>query len=80
MYLLLQERVTSLSAGACLCVFMDVCVCRSLLGGSVSVALVLSLGSLAGEPCYYQSSVTHRHDQKCIRRHSSFQVFILIEL
>ena len=30
---LLQERVTSPSAGVCLCVFMVVSVCRSLLGG-----------------------------------------------
>lgn len=34
------------------------------------------LGSLAGEPCYYQSLVTHRRDQKCIRLYSSFQISV----
>lgn len=31
------------------------------------------LGSLAAEPCYYQSLVTHRHNHKCIIAHSSIQ-------
>lgn len=65
-------------ASVCERVYVCVCVCRSHFGGClagwlVSLAFGLSLGSLAGELCYYQSLVTRRHEQKCIRKYSSLQ-------
>lgn len=57
-----------------LCVSVYVCVCWSHFGGWLfSLAFGLSLGSLASELCYYQSLVTRRHEQKCIRKYSSLQ-------
>lgn len=56
-----QECVTCAESSH---VCVRVCAGASLVAGwlaGVSVAFGLSLGSLAGEPCYYQSSVTHSY-------------------
>lgn len=77
---LLQECVTCARSPR-VTVGVRVCVLAGaglVAGWLVSAAFGLSLGSLAGELCYYRSSVTHRHDQKRIRIHGSLQTSPLI--
>lgn len=70
-------RVLSLHVPVCMCVLAGAGL---VTGWLATVVCVLSLGSLAGEPCYYRSLVTHRHHQQCIRIWSNFQTFLRIEL